>query len=61
MAEKGGHTLMMRLLAIDLEHMLLLTTHTMYVAENSQTKEQYQANNIQYCTSKNGCLRYLRK
>jgi hypothetical protein len=39
--EKGGHTPMMRLLAIDLEYTLLLTTLNIrisYVAENSQTK-----------------------
>jgi hypothetical protein len=41
--EKGGHTPMMRLLAIDLEYTLLLTTLNIrctYVAENSQTKKQ---------------------
>jgi hypothetical protein len=40
--EKGGHTLMMRLLAIDLEYATFNhSKHTMYisyVAENSQTK-----------------------
>jgi hypothetical protein len=52
--EKGGHTLMMRLLAIDLEYTLLLTTLnircTFYVAENSQTKEQYHVGTITYNT-----------
>jgi hypothetical protein len=48
---------MMRLLAIDLEYTLLLTTLNMmltYVAENSQTKRTVprRYNNIQYCTSK---------
>jgi hypothetical protein len=50
--EKGGHTLMMRL-AIDLEYTLLLTTLNIrctYVAENSQTKEQYHVGTITYNT-----------
>jgi hypothetical protein len=33
-----------------------------YVAENSQTKEQYHVGTITYNTNfKNGCLRYLRE
>jgi hypothetical protein len=56
---------MMRL-AIDLEYTPLLTTLnircTSYVAENSQTKEQYHVGTITYILySKNGCLRYLRE
>jgi hypothetical protein len=50
--EKGGHTLMMRLLAIDLEATFNHSKHTMYiyVAENSQTKEQFHVGTITYNT-----------
>jgi hypothetical protein len=64
--EKGGHTLMMRLLAIDLEYTLLLTTlnirctFLMLQRTVKQRTVPRRYNNIQYCT-KNGCLRYLRK
>jgi hypothetical protein len=56
---------LMRLLAIDLEYTLHHSKHTMYisyVAENSQTKEQYHVGTITYNTVlQNGCLRYLRE
>jgi hypothetical protein len=53
--EKGGHTLMMRLLAIDLEHTFNHSKHTMYIlcCREQSNKEQYHVgNNIQYCTQK---------
>jgi hypothetical protein len=64
--EKEAILLMMRLLAIDLEYTLLLTTLnircTFLAAENSQTKEQYHVGTITYNTVlQNGCLRYLRE
>jgi hypothetical protein len=52
--KKEAILLMMRLLAIDLEYTLLLTTLNIrcisYVAENSQTKEQYHVGTITYNT-----------
>jgi hypothetical protein len=62
--EKGGHTFMMRLLAIDLEHTFNHSKHTMYIlcCREQSNKEQYHVGTTTYNTVlKNGCLRYLRE
>jgi hypothetical protein len=62
--EKGGHTLMMRLLAIDLEYTLYhsLNIRCTFLMLQRTVKEQYHVGTItQILYFKNGCLRYLRE